>query len=141
MTEGVVVLPFFVVILAALTYAHHTFDGRLEAQVEAHRVAIGGAMAGGCGAGDGETSEEIEDALGQEGGGGENPMSLAEKAGGSSLFDWSHYGVKTAVTVDGLPARLGGPERQMRGEARLMCNTEPVGGLAEAFFELVKQWI
>ncbi len=65
-------------------------------------------------------------------------MELIESSGGGDLLDWSHLVVGASVTASGLPQLLGGPEKQMKGQARLLCNVEPRDGIADALYELAK---
>jgi hypothetical protein len=144
MTESVIVIPFFLIVWMGLIFLHHTYLGRLEAQVEAHNKAFQGAMQGKCeGAKEGAVHDDrIDDAINDKEAGDEavslNAMDLATAGGGDSMFDWSNYVVSAEVEVKGLPKPLGGPTKKMKGEARLMCNMEPRDGLSDALFEFLK---
>ncbi len=65
MTEGVIVIPFFLVIWMGLIFLDHTYNARLEAQVEAHNAAFQGALVGRCGGSkDSENRDEsIDEAI------------------------------------------------------------------------------
>ncbi|MCP4677201.1 MAG: hypothetical protein GY854_17135 [Deltaproteobacteria bacterium] len=147
MTEGVIVIPFFIIIWMGLIFLHGTYIARLEAQVEAHNVAYQGAMIGQCkGAKDGKGNDEKMDTILSDANAGVpedsdvdlDVIDLAKKGGGDSMFDWSHHIVGATVTASGLPKPLGGPTKKMKGKARLMCNMEPRDGLSDALYNFLK---
>jgi len=147
MTEAVIVIPFFIIIWMGLIFLHSTYIARLQAQVDAHNVAYQGAMIGQCkGAKDDKGNDEemdgvLNDANADASGNndmGIDVIDLAKKGGGDSVFDWSHHIVGATVTASGLPEPMGGPTKKMNGKARLMCNMEPTGGLADALYSFLE---
>ena len=157
MTEGVVVIPFFILIWMALLAITSLYHARLEAQVEAHNIAFSGAMGGKC---DGIRSKsantvtedvrrEIDTAGANQGLGQlssqadksvEMESGASASSGGSSLFDWSMYLTEATRTVNDLPLPLGGPSKTMHGQAKLLCNMRPKNGLGDLFYDLLESW-
>ncbi len=81
MTEGVIVVPFFIIVWAGLLALFHLYDARLTAQVSAGAVAMDMAASGECG----EVDMGIDDVdeLGgfDTGMGGEESNMIAKIAG------------------------------------------------------------
>jgi hypothetical protein len=160
MTEGVITIPFFIIVWMALIYLHHVYTARLEAQVEAHHVALKGAMKGKCSGKKGVSSSESTSRMREDvnqktdsstdDGKNVNIVNQAEKtsgsekngskSGGNSLFDWSPYLIEWEVAAQNIPETFGGPTVVTSGEAKIMCNMVPRESLADAFFNLVKSW-
>ncbi len=147
MTEGVIVIPFFIIVWMGLIFLHLIYIHRLEAQVEAHNIAYQGAMVGNCdGRGaskdDKGSDESVDNSInGANTQGGElDATDLTTKAteGGDSMFDWSHHIISAKVSVDGLPELLGGPTKDVKGRSRLLCNMKPRSGLADAIYGFIK---
>jgi len=141
-TEGVIVIPFFVLIWMGLIFLHNSYVGAVEAQVQAQNLAFQGAAAGNC---TGSTEDEganqdVDDALNgansesEVGGTTLNTDVLINECGGSSLLDWSHHRIGATVEVSGIPTPFGGPSNTLKGSAKLMCNTEPRDGLGDMIY-------
>ncbi|MDD5306916.1 MAG: hypothetical protein PHU25_06295 [Deltaproteobacteria bacterium] len=138
MTEGVIVIPFFILIWMGLVALHHMYEARLEAQVAAGAMAMDMASSGECGEADrdlGDTPETagIDADLGGEAG------DMLNGIGGCQPFSWSHARVTAEVDATGIPRPLGGPVRTLRGKRTLMCNMKPVDGLIDLVAKMVKQ--
>jgi hypothetical protein len=149
MTEGVIVIPFFIIIWMGLIFLHRVYVGRLEAQVEAHNVAFSGAMKGNCrGKKDPNTNSNTKDIKAEMAQKTTNDQQIdisheAEQStqgeeGGSSLFDWSHFITTTSVVVYNIPNPFGGPERTVEGKAKVMCNMKPRNGLSDTIYDMLK---
>lgn len=136
MTEGVIVVPFFIVVWMGLLALHHLLAGRLEAQLAAGSAALAAAGSGEC---DGATTSledfpqtaDVEVDLGGE------EESMLEAIAGCQPLSWNHAEPVAAVTVHGIPVPLGGPDRTVTGRRVLMCNMKPVDGLLELVADVV----
>jgi Flp pilus assembly protein TadG len=133
MTEGVIVVPFFILIWTGLIAVHHLYSGRLEAQLESAANAMATASYG-CSE---KNVVDLTEAAGQ------NP-EIADEAddwlsslSGDSPFAWSHAVVTATVDVDHIPRTLGGPVMQVSGRQRYLCNMEPVDSLTDLIVDLV----
>ena len=136
MTEGVVVVPFFILVWMGLVALHHLLDGRLEAQAAAGCAALAAAGSGEC---DGASTSladfpqtaDVQVSLGEE------EESMLEAIAGCQPLSWNHAEPAAEVTVHRIPAPLGGPERTVTGRRVLMCNMKPVDGLLELVADVV----
>jgi hypothetical protein len=149
MTEGVIVIPFFIIIWMGLILFHRVYIGRLEAQVEAHNVAFSGAMEGTCNgkkeSNDNANTNDLKDEMSQKTA-NDQQIDISHQAeqsthgddGGNSLFDWSHFVTTTSIVVGNIPKPFGGPERTVEGKAKVMCNMKPQNGLSDAIYDMLK---
>lgn len=147
--EAILAIPFFIVIWMALIFLHHTFVGRLEAQVAAHNTAFSGAMVGRCNGkkvkSDSADTTDITNEMGRETT-NDQQIDIVDQAnrstsgedGGSSLFDWSHFLTSTSIPVSGIPKPFGGPEKTVEGQAKVMCNMKPRDGLGDSIYDMLK---
>jgi len=136
MTEGVIVVPFFIVVWMGLLALHLLFTGRLEAQLSAGVAALVAAGSGECDGAEKSLEDfpqtaDVEVDLGQE------EESMLEAIAGCQPLSWNHAEAAADVTVHGIPGPLGGPERTMTGRRVLMCNMKPVDGLLELVADVV----
>jgi hypothetical protein len=149
MTEGVIVIPFFILIWMALILFHRVYTGRLEAQVEAHNVAFSGAMKGKCEgkkvSNDNSNTNDIKEEMSQKTANNQQidishqaEQSTHSDDGGNSLFDWSHFVTTTSIVVDDVPKPFGGPQRIVKGKAKVMCNMKPRSGLSDTIYDMLK---
>jgi len=136
MTEGVIVIPFFIVIWAGLIALFHLFSGRLQAQVDAGAVAMAMAIAGDCGDAD-LSLDDMEQTSAIETGMEESQSSMIEEIAGCQPFAWSHADVALEKEVEGIPTALGGPTSEVTARRKLMCNMKPVDGLIDLVAEFV----
>lgn len=133
MTEGVIVVAFFLLIWMGLIALHRMYDGRLSAQVESERLVLAKAAAGCSG-------ENVADLTAEAGVDAELSGDTGDwlaALGGDQPFAWSHAVVAVRLVVDGIPERLGGPSRTVKGRQRMLCNMEPIDSLTDLIADLV----
>jgi hypothetical protein len=133
-TEGAIVMPFFIIILMALMALYHMYDGRIEAQVNSAAKAFKHARQG-CVDDPGAVQEQnaYRDDLPDRG-----RQALDGAAGGSPLKGTHTTGAET-VAVTGLPAVFGGPTKPATASQRVLCNMEPKDSVMEAIGEMVSE--
>jgi Flp pilus assembly protein TadG len=136
MTEGVIVVPFFIIVWMGLSALHHLQGGRLEAQLAAGAAALAAAGSGEC---DGATTSlaDFPQTAGVTVDLGEEEESMLEAIAGCQPLSWNHAQAAAEVTVHHVPVPLGGPERTVSGRRVLMCNMKPVDGLLELVADVV----
>lgn len=140
MTEGVMVVPVFIVIWMGLITMHHLYAGRLEAQVNAGNLAMQMSRAGECQNNDVSSNEypqthDLNDNI------GETESGWVSALTGGQPFAWSHATVRTGVEVDGIPVPMGGPSREMYGKQTYMCNMKQVDGFWELVWKMAKEML
>ena len=138
MTEGVIVIPFFIVIWVGLVALFHLFSGRLEAQVDAGAVAMKMAASGDCGDADLSMSD-MEETSAIDTGMESSESSMIESVAGCQPFAWSHAKVTVDREVSGIPAAAGGPTSTVSAKRSLMCNMKPVDGLLDMVAQVVSE--
>ena len=133
-TEGVIVMPFFIIIFMALIALHHIYEGRLEAQVNAAAKAFLHAHLG-CADDPGAVQENTEyrDGLDDTG------KEALDSAAGESPLQGAHTTGAETVVVDDIPALFGGPTRQISASQRVLCNMEPKDSVFGAIVELIRE--
>ncbi len=132
MTEGIIVIPFFLIIWVGFIALHGIYMAAIETQVSAQNLALSGAAVGQCeGGSEGDADNaEMDEALenvdsADVGGASVSAGTLIEQSGGASLFDWSHHRVGASAEAEGVT---------VDGSAILMCNAEPRDGLADMIY-------
>ncbi len=136
MSEGVIVVPFFLAIWIGLIGVHALLEGRLEARLEADSRALATASSGECGDSD-MSLDEMEQTSGTETGMDTSIAGMLAEIAGCDPLSWAHAEVVAVEEVDGVPARLGGPTLEVAEGAVLMCTTEPVDGLLDLVADVV----
>ena len=138
MTEGAIVVPFFIVIWMGLIALHHLFIGRMEAQVTAGAVAMQMAESGNCGDAD-LSLDDISQISGMDTGLEEREGEMIGSIAGCQPFAWSHANAKVENSVEGVPVPMGGPTVKVGGTRTVMCNMEPVDGLMDLVTTVVSK--
>ncbi len=138
MTEGVIVIPFFIVIWMGLMVLFHLFSARLEVQVEAGAIAMAMAESGDCGDAD-LSIDDVEQTSSLDTGLEESESSMIEGVAGCQPFAWAHANVSVDREVDDIPPAMGGPTSTVVGQRSLMCNMKPVDGLLDLVAGIVKE--
>jgi len=147
MVEGVVVMPFFILLLAAVMYFHHAFAAKMQSSVKARSCAWDYSLAGcvaktstlkGCHIGnltsgadalqsigsDSSVSKETKDAFGHSSGNGDG---LDGALAGANRVGLAMLGLREGVvsrpsTSVRVPSLLGGGTRRISGDYSVMCN-------------------
>ncbi|MCP4444075.1 MAG: hypothetical protein GY811_01855, partial [Myxococcales bacterium] len=147
MVEGVIVMPFFIIALAAVIHLHRSYSAKLDASVEVRSCAWQYAIAGckrtqgefaGCSFGslategaqlDGledhaELQSEAQQAFGDGENGGAGFASALESANGIGLvlLGLREGTVARASREVTAPSLLGGRTRKISGDYSVMCN-------------------
>lgn len=138
MTEGVIVVPFFVLIWMGLIALHLLHGGRLTVQLEAGAQALAMAASGDCGDAD-LSLDDMPQTAGLDTGLGAEEADMIEAIAGAQPFAWAHATASVARTVEGIAVPLGGPSREVRGTRVLMCNMKPVDGLMDLVATVVQE--
>lgn len=157
MVEGVVVLPFFIIALAAVIFLHRSFAAKLDASVQARSCAWAYSI-GGCdskaGLPEGCNLSSLHDQENPFTSFDDDPVLAAEgqKAFGQNRDSAIDEGLSVANGVglsllglrDGIasqptrtletPSLLGGGRRHVAGNYSVMCNEVPMG-----FLDIVKK--
>jgi Flp pilus assembly protein TadG len=138
MTEGAIVVPFFILIWMGLMALHHLFVGRMEAQVTAGAVAMQMADSGECGDAD-LSLDDISQISGMDTGLEEKEGEMIGSIAGCQPFAWSHATATIQNSVEGVPVPMGGPTAKVEGTRTVMCNMEPVDGLMDLVTTVVSK--
>jgi len=138
MTEGVIVIPFFILIWIGLIALHGLFAGRLLVQVEAGAIAMAMAESGDCGDAD-LSVDDMDQTSSLETGLGSSESSMIEDVAGIQPFAWAHADVAMDREVDGIPEAVGGPTATVSAHRTLMCNMKPVDGLLDMVAQVVAE--
>ena len=133
MTEGVIVMPFFIIIFMALIALHHIYEGRLEAQVNSLAKALEHAHLG-CADDPGAVQENTEYRDGLD----ENGKKALDSAAGASPLQGAHTTGAETVVVDGVPTLFGGPTLTVSASQRVLCNMEPKDSIFGAIVEIIR---
>lgn len=156
MVEGVVVLPFFIIVLATVIFLHRSYSAKLDASVQARKCAWAYSL-GGCESKAGLEGCNLSNLRDQESpfkSFDDDPILAAEgkKAFGTKRDTAIDKGLKVANDVglgllglrDGVtsqptrtldvPSLLGGGQKHVYGNYSVMCNEVPMG-----FLDIVKK--
>ncbi len=149
MIEGVIVMPLFIAVLAAIVHLHSSYAAKLDANVQARSCAWAYSIAGctgktslpkGCnveGLGDGKNGlRSIGSAVGMSGTPGRRAGALGTDG---ALAGASHVGVTLLGLREGIvakphrtvsvPSILGGGKRAITGNYSVMCNEREMTSL------------
>ena len=138
MTQGVIVIPFFIIIWMGLMALFQLYGARLEAQVAAGAAAM--AMADGGDCGDADLSiDSISQTSGMDTGLEQEEADRLESIAGCQPFAWSHAEATVSSEVEDLPEAMGGPSQEVSGSRVLMCNMKPVDGLMDLVAQVVME--
>jgi hypothetical protein len=138
LAEGVIVVPFFVLIWMGLVALHLLHGARLAVQVEAGSRVLEMATGGDCGDAD-MTLDDMPQTAGIDTGLETEQSDLLAEIAGTQPLAWAHATVTASQTVDGIALPFGGPTREVRGTRVLMCNMKPVDGLMELVAGVVQE--
>lgn len=132
MTEGVIIIPFFILIWMGLNLLHITYVERLRAQGEAKNAVLEMASAGNCGQAD-MSLDQMSQTSGMEPGMNSQAQDMITSITGYAPFAWSHSSTSITQTIQTKESFT------VTGNSILMCNTKPVDGLMDLVSSLVKE--
>ncbi len=136
MTEGVIVMPFFILIMMSLIALHHLYDGRLEAQVSSAARAFQYAREG-CEGNMGTVTDNSDYAADLT----EDQRGILESGAGENPVNGAHADGEELVAVGDVPALFGGPTVLVRGKQDVACTMPPTdsvfGGIADEVRDMV----
>jgi hypothetical protein len=140
MAQGVIVIPFFILIWMGMLMLYRIYDTRLEAQSVASLTALKMASAGNC-------NDAVLNAEDFPGGSGysidktEKGSSFYEEIAGMSPLAIDHTKVKINSKVKKVPKGFGKEGISVSGNRIMTCNTKPANGLMDKVAQMVKKLI
>jgi len=136
MVEGVIVVPFFLIIWMGLIALFSLFDARLEAQLAAGDAAMQMASGGMCKEAD-MSLDDMDQTSEMDTGMDSEESDMISNISGSQPFAWSHARTTVSRDAENIPESFGGPTITVKGKRTLMCNMKPVDGLMDMVAGLV----
>lgn len=133
MTEGVIVIPFFIAVWLGVFSLYCYYTARLDAQSDATGTAYAGAMGGDCNdqsLNNVEGAPVVDDAtISMDGG-------KWEQLGEHIPLVPSRVAPKVKVSHE-----VYGREREAEGSRLMQCNSKPIDGFFEMIFDMAEGWL
>lgn len=136
MTEGVIVMPFFIIIMMSLIALHHLYEGRLEAQVSSAARAFQHAREGceGTSGAVTDNSDYAEDLT-------EDQRRILDSGAGENPVNGAHAHGEETVAVGDVPALFGGPTVLVRGKQDVACTMPATDSVFEGIADEVRDMV
>jgi len=133
MTEGVIVIPIFIIIWLGLLVFHGLYKSRLEVQVTSAANALSTSYSG-CSNDD--TSNHYENSNKAQ----NNPDddNWLTKLAGNQPFGFSHISGKSEIVVEKIPKTLGGLNFTLKAKQKYICNMKPKKGLLDMIISIAR---
>ena len=131
MTEGIIVVPFFIVAWMGLFGMYNMYQAKLRAQTLASAAALNSAAVGNCSDikiehSDMEGTEQIDEVSKEQ-------TSVLSRIGGVNPLAIAHSSARATEK-----AKLFDKEVEMKGERMMACNSRPADSLMELIVDNVK---